>query len=242
MITSDLIAQAWAKAEGETFTDGVGSDNWNYMFTLANYFITSCQNEYGVDWVSLYDPLFQVDTVSATDSYDLDPDDVRKLSNETEDYVRIIHTNGTSYTDYTIVPANQLKRYQFSNGVAQHVCAKVGATLRFAKKFSTSDAQFGGTIYVPKYGSFDPLQNENSTVPIDDPLWLVCMIAYDVALHDILRKDIANNILSEAGEFMKTMKSNNNDAQDIRTNAADLSFIGGGNAGGGGGTSNPLNL
>lgn len=242
MIVLNLIAQAWAKAEGETFSDGVGSDNWNYMFTLANYYITACQNEYGVDWVSLYDPLFEIGTVSATDTYDLDPDEVRKLSNETEDYVRIVHLGGSGYTDYTVVPANQLKRYQFRNGVAQNVCSKVGITLKFAKKFAASDIQFGGTIYVPKYGSFDPLINENSIVPIDSPLWLVCMIAYDVALHDILRKDIASNILDEAGEFMKTMKSNNSDAQDIRTNAADLSFIGGGTGTGGGDTSNPLNL
>lgn len=243
MITSDLLGQAWAKAEGEEFTDGVGSDNWNYMFTLANYYITSCQNEYGVDWVSLYDPLFDIGTVTATDTFDLDPSDVRKLSNETEDYVRIVHTDGTSYTDYTIVPANQIKRYQFRNGMAQKVCAKVGASLKFARPFQSSDIQFGGTIYVPKYGSFDALVNENSTVPIDNPLWLVCMIAYDVALHDILRKDISGNILAEAAEIMKAMKSDNNDAQDIKLNTVDLGFIGSQNVGyGGGNTANPLDM
>ncbi len=84
--------------------------------------------------------------------------------------------------------------------------------------------------------------NEYSAIPTGIEQWLICMIGYDVALHDILRKDIADNILAEASEAMKTMKSNNSDAQDIRTNAVDLSFIGGGNGGGGGDTSNPLNM
>lgn len=241
MIASDLLGQAWAKAEGEEFTDGVGSDNWNYMFTLANYFILQWQNEYGVDWVSLYDPLYQVGAVTATDTFDLDTDDVRKLSNESSDYVRIVHADGQNYTDYTIVPANQLKRYQFRGGTASRACAKVGATLKFARAFTSSDIQFGGTIYVPKYGYADLLTDENSTVSVDDPQWLVCMIAYDVALHDILRKDIAPNILAEANAAMKGMKSVNNDAQDIKADQADLSFIGSDNTGHGG-TSNPLDL
>lgn len=241
MTTTDLISLAWVKAEGEEFTDGIGSNNWNYMFSLANYYILSCQDEYGVDWVSLYDPLYEVDTVTTTDKYDLNTDDVRKLSNETEDYVRIVHSDGQNYTDYTIVPANQLKRYQFRSGAAANACAKIGSTLKFARTFTSSDPQFGGKIYVPKYGNFDLLTDEDSEVPIDNPLWLVSMIAYDVALHDILRKDTANNILAEANEFMKGMKSDNNDAQDIKTNAVDLGFIGSNNTGNSN-TSNPLNL
>lgn len=242
MIALDLIGQAWTKAEGEAFTDGVGSDDWNYMFTLANYFIGSCQNEYGVDWVSLYDPLYQVGPVTATNTFDLDTDDVRKLSAETEDYVRIVHIDGVSHTDYTIVPANQLKRYQFTNNVAGKVCAKVGSTLVFAHSFVSSDPQFGGTIFVPKYGSFTLLTDQNSEVPTGIEQWLICMIGYDVALHDILRKDIAGNILGEAVEAMKTMKSDNDDAQDVKLNAVDLSFIGSDNASIGSGTSNPLDL
>lgn len=241
MIALDLISQAWTKAEGEVFSDGVGSDNWNYLFTLANYYIPNWATEYGVDWVSLYDPLFQIGTVAATDTFDLDTDDVRKLSNETEDYVRVIHTDGVSYTNYTIVPANQIKRYQYRGGAAARACAKVGATLKFARTFTATDPEFGGTIFVPKYGNPDLLVDESSEVPIDNPAWLVCMLGYDVALHDILRKDIADNILAEANELMKTMKSDNNDAQDIRTNAVDLSFIGSDNAVGTG-TSDPLNL
>lgn len=221
MITSDLISQAWTKAEGEAFADGVGSDNWNYMFVLANYFIGTWVTEYGVDWVSLYDPLYQVDTVTATDTFDLDVSDVRKLSAETEDYVRIVHSDGQNYTDYKIVPSNQLKRY-----FNQAACSKVGATLKFSMPFKDTDLQFGGTIYVPKYGYPDALADESSIVPVDDPAWLVCMIAYDVALHDILRKDIANNILGEAAEIMKSMKSDNDDAQDVQTNSFDMSNIG----------------
>lgn len=222
MDTTELINQAWAKAEGEPFSDGLNSDNWNYMFTLANYYIPNWATEYGVDWVSLYDPLFDIGKVSATDTFEIDLTDVRKLSSETEDYVRILHTDGVTYTDYKVVPANQLKQY-FHN----KACAKVGATVKFSRPFTSASPQLGGTIYVPKYGNPELLVDENSTVSIDNPAWLVCMIAYDVALHDILRKDISSNILAEANQLMKSMKSDNNDAQEIRMNQVDLGFIGG---------------
>jgi len=236
MKTVELISQAWAKAEGEAYTDGVGSDTWNYMFILANYFIGTCTTEAGVSWVSLYDPLFNIGNVTATDTFDLDADEVRKLSDQTEDYVRIVHTDLTNYTDYKIVKANQLKQYFNSKA-----CAKIGDSLKFSRPFTSADNQFGGTIYVPKYGSFDLLTNDSSTVPTGIESWLVCMIAYDVALHDILRKDTANNILAEANDHMKSMKADNNAAQEQRANMANLSFLGGSNDSGGS-TSNPLDM
>lgn len=236
MTTTELISQAWTKAEGEVFADGVGSDNWNYMFTLANYYIPVLATQYGIDWVDLYDPVYVVGTVTATDTFDLDADDVRKLSDETGDFVRVLHTNGVNFTNYKVVPANQLQQ-----NYRNKACAKLGASLKFSRGFVSTDPEFGGTIQAPIYGKYSLLTDANSTVPGINPAWFVCMIAYDVAMHDILRKDIAKNILAEAGDIFKSMKSDNNQAQENRVNQADLSFIGGNNTTGIG-TSNPLDM
>lgn len=227
MKTTELIKQAWAKAQGEDYTDGVNSESWNYMFTVANYYIPRWARASGIDWDNLYDPLFEVGTITATDTFDIDTDDIRKLSTESEDYARIVHADGVTYTDYKIVLARQLKQYFNQNAIA-----KVGSTIKFAKKFTASDPQIGGTLYVPKYGNPDLLKNENSTVPIDDPAWLVCMIAYEVNVHDILRKDTAGGLLDEANEIMDGMKSVNNSAQEVRMNMYDMSGIGGASSGG----------
>lgn len=221
----DALEQAWTKAEGEVFSDAVGSDNWNTLLTYANFYIGQWTTHYGVDWNSLYDPMYKVAVVTTAIAYDLDVDDVRKISNEKGDTVRILHTDGTSYTEYTLVPPNQLWK-NFTN----KACAKVGASLKFSHPFATTDPEFGGTIYAPVYGTPALLKNDKSDIPVDDPVWLICKVAYEVALHDILRKDISTNLASEADDAMKSMKWVNNSSQDNKVNQADLSFIGSNNS------------
>lgn len=221
MNTLTLIQQAWNKAEGEVYPDSEGSDTWKSALTYANYYIPVWAHQYGVDWVSLYDPIYEVGTVEATDTYDLDPDEVRKLSPETNDFVRILHTDGVTYSNYKVVPASQLQA-NYNN----RACAKVGATLKFSRPFLETDPQFGGTITAPIYGNPPLLTTGKSIVPVDHPEWLVCMVAYDIALHDILRKDTANSHLADAADIFNAMKSENNDAQENRLNETSLSFIG----------------
>jgi hypothetical protein len=225
MTTLELVNQAWIKAQGEPFTDGVGSDTWLYLFGLANYYIPVLCTQYGVDWTDTYDPVYEVDTVSATDTFDLDTTEVRKISEERGDFVRITHLDG-SYTEYRTVPANQLKNYDPRRS-SETVCAKLGATLKFSRPFKSTDPQYGGTITAPIYGYYDLLTDENSDVPGSNPAWFVCMVAYDVALHDILRKDTANNLLAEANDIFKSMKSDNNAAQSSEMSGFDMGFIGG---------------
>jgi hypothetical protein len=241
MNATELINNAWMRAEGEVFADGVGSDSWDYMFGLANYYIPIWAKQYGVKWVSLYDPIYPVGTVSATDTYDLDPSEVDTLSDETGDYVRVLHTGTVvpgqlpNYTNYKVVPAKQLQRTYY-----EHACAKIGNTLKFSRPFISTDPEFGGTIQAPIYAPVSLLADKDSIVPVDQPSWLVCMIAYDVALHDILRKDIAGSILADANDIFKSMKSDNNEAQENRVNEVDMSFIGNYSLNALSGTANPL--
>jgi hypothetical protein len=145
--------------------------------------------------------------VSATDTFDLD-DEIRKLSDARDDTVRIVHTDGTHYTDYEVVPANQLKT-DYSSGA---YCAQIGATLKFNKAFVSTDRQFGGTIYVPKYGFAEHLVNDSDDVPVDDPQWLVLMCAAEYVRNDIVKQNQYPNLVNEANALMQAMKDTN-DAQ-----------------------------
>jgi hypothetical protein len=204
MTTTDFISQAWVKAEGTPFTDPVNSTKWTYLLTLGNYYINSWASQIGVDWAGLYNPTYLIGTVSATDTFDFDNTEVRKLSQETGDPVRILHADGINYTDYTLIPADQLVRYRDRN-----VCARIGGSIKFAQAFTTSDAEYNGKLYAPIYGYPTQLAAADDVVPVDDPNWLVAVVAYDVALHDILRKDIAPIIKAEADQIMAGMLADN---------------------------------
>src|ERR1700757_1683819 len=111
MIASEFVAAVILKATGKTSTATSGDTKWTKVLGIGNYYIDQWQNEPGVDWNSLYDPLFNIGTVTATDTFDLDLDTIRKISDADQDYVRIVHTDGKTYTDYTVVPADTLKQY-----------------------------------------------------------------------------------------------------------------------------------
>lgn len=212
MIASEFVAQVILRATGKVSTSTSGDAKWSKVLGIGNMKISDWQNEPGVDWSSLYDPTCSIGTISNTDTFDLDLDTIRKLSDTPQDVVRIMHTNGTTYTDYEIVQADTLKLYykgQTKQSPVGYYCAQIGSTLVFNHKFVSTDPQYGGDIQVPVYLYAQPLVGDSDTVPVDNPGWLVVISAAEYVRTDIIRQAQYPNLINEANNLMQRMKDDN---------------------------------
>lgn len=214
MTISDFVAQTILKATGEISTAVSGDAEWEKVRGIGNLYIPQWAREPGVDWDSLYDPESSFGTVTNTSSFGL-PATVIKISDKAGDTVRIDWTDGVGYTDFQIVPANELKRYYDGNrsSFAGNVCAQLGRTLVFNRTFVSTDGEFDGTIKVPVYSEPALLTADGSTVPVDNPSWLVVISAAEYVRNDITLTGQYPNLVAEANQLMQEMKDNNNTAQ-----------------------------
>lgn len=215
MTLSELVEATYLKANGEVSTLTSTDAEYTKILQLANFYIGVWEREPGTDWNSLYSPEESLGTVTATSTYDI-PDDYLFVSDNPGDYVRIDHSDGTNYTNFTVVPANELKRYYMGNKATplNFVCAQIGQTLVFDRTFATTDPQYGGTIKTPIYFKAARLVNATDIVPVDDPNWLVLMVAADINRNDVTKQNQYPNLIAEASEAMKRMKENNDVSQD----------------------------
>jgi hypothetical protein len=200
--TLEFVAAVYLKATGKVTTLTPGGDKYNKIVGIGNFYIQQWARERGVDWNSLYDPAYEIGTITATDTFDLD-DDVRKISPQEGDFVRITHTNGQT-TDYSVITAQNLRRYSTGSYVAQ-----IGRTLKFNIPFTSVSAQLAGTLTVPVYLYPDLLINPSDTLPVDDPNWLVLMTAAEYNRNDLIKQNQYGNIIAEANESMAGMKEAN---------------------------------
>lgn len=204
MTAAELVAKVILKATGKTSTASSGDTKWTKVLGIANTLIDSWQEEPGIDWESLYDHNYSIGTVSATDTYALNTDDIRKISDKKDDFVRIYHTDGVNYTDYETVPADRLKFFADGN-----YCARIQDDLVFNVPFTATDPQFGGDIQVPIYTYAEVLIAGTDEVSVDIPNWLVVMSAAEYVRNDITRQNQYPNLVAEANQLMEKMKENN---------------------------------
>ena len=207
MTLTQLVDKVILKATGKVSTVTEGDTKWNKVLGIANTLIDSWEEEYGVDWESLYDPDYEIGTVTATDTFAIDTDDVRKLSDKKEDFIRIWHTDGVNYTDYETVPPERLKHFDTGN-----FCARIGDNLVFNQAFTSSSTEFGGTIKAPVYTYASALASASDVVPVDIPNWLVVMCAAEYVRNDVTRQNQYPNLVAEGNTLMQRMRENN-DAQ-----------------------------
>ncbi len=220
MSITDAVADVYLRATGKTTTLTTGT-KYNRIIGLMDYYQRRWAREPGVDWASLYDPAFSLGTVTATDTYDLDTSSIRKLSDREGDSVRIVWTDGTSYTDYAIVPHDSLKDYYYGSDKVSYTgfyCAQIGSQLVFNHIFSSDDAQYGGEIFVPTYTFPDEITSDNpdtDEVQVDDPDWLITRVAAEFVRNDITRRARYPELLAEANEIMERMKDDNDGQIDV---------------------------
>lgn len=217
-ITNGLSA-IYLRSVGKATPPAVNTAKYNRIIDLMDFYQRQWARERGVDWASLYDPNFSLGTVTATDTFDIDTSTIRKLSDRLGDSIRIVWTDGTSYTDYDIVAHDKLKDY--SAGVDKEspsgfYCAQIGSTLVFNHEFTSDDNEFGGEIFVPCYTFPEEITSSNpdtDEVQVDDPDWLVTRCAAEYCRNDITRRQRFPELLTEANEIMQVMKDNNGSVQ-----------------------------
>lgn len=202
MNAKELVEAVILKATGKKRQLQPGDAKYEKIFGIANQYILQWQSEPNVDWGSLYDPGYEIGTVSATNTYPLDLTEINKISDIPGDSVTI-YVGGNS-VEYVVVAPEHLKRYRGTNA-----CAQIGENLRFAKSFDENSPEFGGRIEVPVYTRASLLKNQNSRVPVDDPMWVVLMCAADYVRNDTMLKDQYDIILAEANQVMQKMIENN---------------------------------
>ena len=230
MTITEFVADTYLKATGKTTTLTTGS-KYNRIIALGDYYQRRWAREPGVDWNSLYNPLYQIGSVSATDTYDIDPSTVRKLSSKEGDVVRIVWTNGVGYTDYDIVGADDLKQYYAGANKETSLgnyCARIGNDIVFNNKFTSSDKEYGGKIYIPVYVYPEAITSDNpdtDEVQVDDPDWLVTRVAAEYVRNDLTRRGRYPELLQEANEIMARMRDDN-EGQIDRVNTPWTPFSG----------------
>ena len=205
MTTNNFVSLVLLKATGELSQATFGDEDYTKVLTLGNANIDRWAKE--DEWNSLYDPGVSCGTISATDSFDLD-DSIREISRNENDYIQIVCSDG-SVSLYTTVPASDLQRYNSGN-----FCARIGRTLRFNRKFVSSDREYGGTLRVPAYLYAEHLSRANDEVPVDDPNWLVAMTAADMVQSDNTLSQNRDDFLAEAVDLMTAMQRANRPQRD----------------------------
>jgi hypothetical protein len=215
MTITEAVTAVYLKAVGKATAPTSGTSKYDRIIGLLDFYQRRWGREKGVDWNSLYDPALSIGTVTATDSFDLDTSTVRKLSDREGDVVRIVWSDGVSYTDYDIVSADTLKNYYYGPGKTSSkgfVCARIGNQLVFNHTFTTDDAQYGGDIQVPCYTFPDAITDDSPNtdeVQVDDPDWLVLICAAEYVRNDITRRQRYPELLAEANEAMERMRDDN---------------------------------
>ena len=217
MIVSDFIANTYLFATGKATPPASGTTKYSKILSLGNIFQQNWASESGIDWKSQRSTFTVSGTVTATDTFAL-PATLGKISKTEGDFVRILHTDGVTESDYTIVPIEKL----YSDGpkvnsIGGDICAVSGSNLIFATPFTTSSAQFGGTITIPGYVIPPTLVDGTDVITVDDPYWLCFMAAAEYVRTDLTRQAQYGNLIAQANNAMQGMKEDNNSQDETST-------------------------
>lgn len=204
MTTTEFVNATYLKATGKVATFAVGSTKWNKILGIGNFYIDNWETEPGVDWQSLYDPAYDLATITATDTYELDKA-IRKISQTEGDTIRVYHSGSTTrFTEYDLVNASELRNYSVGA-----YCARVGNALMFNTAFTSTMPQFGGSLVIPVYTFAPKIERAADIIPIDNPNWLVLISAAEYIRNDITRQQQYGNLVAEANQAMQRMIHDN---------------------------------
>jgi hypothetical protein len=215
VLVSQFVPAVSYQATGKANSFVSGSVKWLKILALANTLIEDWQDEPDTEWDKLYLSDVSFGTVTAAQSFAY-PATLRKLSQQEGDVVRILHTNGTTFTDYSIIDNNRQKDYAGYNRTFQDQYVTRGNRLLwFNRAFTSADPQFGGTIYANGYGYAGPnaapnyLINDSDVIPVSLPNWLVYATAAAYDSTDVTRQQLVPRLEAKANELMDKMKQNN---------------------------------
>ena len=202
MNTRQLVSAVMLKATGKVRNLPETDKKYQKILGIANMYIPVWQSEPNVDWQSLYEPSYFIGTLSTEQSYDIDTSEVAKVSNILGDTIKV-RKNG-QVREYTTIPPEQAGMYK-----GQDCCTIAGNKLVFIDTIRNDDPMLGGEIEIPVYLKASLLTGAGSTIPVDNPMWLVTMCAAEYARNDILLQNQYGNLIEEANQLMQKMIKNN---------------------------------
>lgn len=208
MQVSEFVSDVVVRSEGKLPTFTSGSTKWLRIVAQGNIFLRQFARERGAEWNRYYTKAKSLGTVTATDTFAI-PSTVYKISQREGDTLRVVHTDTTKWTDYTLVPHNELKTKAYGA-----YAAKIGRNIVFNVPFTASSPQFGGTVYLPCYELPDTFSADDDELDIDNPDWLVTTVAADRVKNDVTRKDLRADLVAEANEIMMSLKEENQSQQE----------------------------
>lgn len=202
MNTTQLISAVMLKATGKVRNLPETDKKYQKILGIANMYIPVWQSEPNVDWQSLYDPNYNIGTLSTNQEYEIDFTKVTKISNVYGDTIKVKKDN--QIKEYTTVPPEQAGMYK-----GQDCCTISGNKLVFIDPIRSDDPVLGGQITIPVYLRAPLLSSPSDMVPVDNPMWLVVMCAAEYARNDILLQNQYGNLINEANQLMEKMIENN---------------------------------
>lgn len=228
MTIDDCIIAAVNEATRKVKTTTDLGAKYNSLLNSANRLQKQWANSSGVDWFSLYNGSVSCGDITATDTFALDST-IRKISPQEGDYIAISKAGQFWY--YNEVPANRFR--SFVPGGAdpwtwgtQNTVARVGGNLTFAIPFISTSPQLGGTLEVPAFLFVTDIVSGTDVVQVDDPNWLIDMLAAEWARNDKTRQYMEPNFVADANEKMAKMVSNNGSQLEELINLTNLSAAG----------------
>lgn len=217
MLVDTAINKVNLFANGKASTLTVDSTKYTKILGLLNAYKDVWAQEPGVQWQSLRSLTSLAGTVTATNTFALPASVINgtaKLSTQQGDFVRILHADGISESDYTLVQDSKLYNDGPTvNNPGSNFVARRGNSLVFPTAFTASSPQFGGTIQIPIYTTPADMVSSTTdpadTVEVDDPYWIIFMAAAEYIRNDVTKQNQYANLVAQAVNSMSAMKENN---------------------------------
>lgn len=92
-----------------------------------------------------------------------------------------------------------------SNDKNIYTASSDGKNINFKKEFINS--AIGGKIIYPYYVNLEEISNDDDNIIVDNPNWLVYMLAAEIARSDIVQAGQYGNLISLAQNSMTSMKN-----------------------------------
>jgi hypothetical protein len=197
MLVSAAIGRAFLHAQGKATAPASGTPKYNALLAIADSMQKLWASEPDTEWDSLYSRENLTAVITVSDSIALD-DTIQYLSKREGESILL------NDTPYTLVKPSQLYRKRESN-----VCAQIGRSLKFPTAFAADSPLIGATVEVPAILYTTDITDGTNTIEVDDPMWLVYMMAAEFARNNIIKAQQYDNLLAYAEQSMTKMKQNN---------------------------------
>lgn len=204
MTTAEFVNEVVLLSEGKLQNFPVGSTKWNRVVGIGNFYLRQFAKEKGIQWGMFYTPEFSLGTVTAGLKEVALDDDIYDISRQFEDPLRIKHSGSDNETHFTFVNPQELQRYKHGD-----YCAKLGRFVRFNRTFTADNPEIGGEIVVPVHVIPDPFSKEKEEIPAEIGEWLVLATAADRVKNDVTRRNLRQDLVSQANQAMLSIQEKN---------------------------------